>query len=99
MSDESWYRKEHILLFGHEPIPDLSLGGRCMHPIHRMIQGMMDAPGVDIEIPFNPHEVVTDDDPEVLEFERQYNDAVDSWKDVIDEIEGREEYQRRTGKK
>ena len=98
MTDKDAYRKEHMLIFGHNPVPDLLKGRQCGHAMHDYIGYMMDMPGVDIEIPFDPNEVRTEDDPEALAFQKLYDDETQKWRDVIQDVEEQEE-QRKKGRK
>ena len=95
MTDKEQYRKEHMLIFGHAPVTDISGRRFCAHPMHDALRGMMDMPGVDVEIPFNTHEVRTEDDPEVTAFNQAYEKAVDDARDLIAEVQEREEYDKR----
>ena len=90
--DKEHYRKEHMLIFGHYPVPDLSGGHQCAHPVHDALQGMMNQPGVDVEIPFNSHEVTTEDDPEALRFQEMYEEETQKWRDIIQEEEERQAF-------
>jgi len=99
MTDKDAYRKEHVLIFGHNPVPDLGRGRQCGHPMHDYIGYMMDMPGVDVEIPFDAHEIITEDDPEATAFQEIYEKETDKWRDVIKEVEEREAYEKKKGKK
>ena len=74
--EREFYSQQHYDLFGHWPLVGLDGDPRCIHPMHDKLQRMIDAPGVDVELPFNPQEVI-DDDSDVAVLSRQrYDEAV-----------------------
>ena len=79
-------REEHFRIFGHQHMPDLRTGA-CIHPDHDVIRAMIEAPGVDIEIPFEAAEVLTEDDEPVVQFNVNYEGRVQHFRDRIAEIE------------
>lgn len=95
VTDNDAYRREHMLIFGHYPVADLSRGRKCGHPMHDYLTQLMDMPGVGVEVPFDPHEIVTEDDPEVTELEELYAKETQKWRDVIQDVEEREEYDKK----
>lgn len=98
MSDNNDYAAEHMLLFGHAPITDLSNGAKCLHPMHDALNAMMDAPGVDLEIEFVPQEIIGDDDPMVIADREDYERTVQEYRDAIQKIEEEDEWLKQ-GKK
>lgn len=89
------YVQEHVDTFGHRPVPGLGGGSLCIHPYHDTLRRLIN--GADIEIPFDPSEVVAADDPRVTEYERRYDDLVDEYRDMIAEVEEREAFDARKG--
>lgn len=89
------YVFEHVRIFGHVPILDLSGRHQCSHPGHRELEAILNAPGVDIELPFNPREVATEDDPAVIAAKERYEDRVEHYRARIAAIEEREAFVNR----
>ncbi len=93
--DREQYVFEHVRIFGHVPILDLSGRHHCSHPGHRQLEALLNAPGVDIEVPFNPREVQTEDDPAVIAAKTRYEGRVAHYRDRVGEIEEREAFEKR----
>jgi hypothetical protein len=76
--DAEWQRyvDEHEAIHGHKPLRDLLSGKLCTHPSHDEARRIIDGPGVNVQIAFDPHELISDDDPRVLKFQRDYEMAV-----------------------
>lgn len=89
------YTEEHILMFGHAPITDLKTGRRCIHPMHDAMATLMNAPGVDLEIEFSPHEIIGEDDPIAVADREDYEKVVQEYRDGIKRIEEEDERKAR----
>lgn len=48
------YQKQHRQLWHHNPRPAADGSTLCTHPVHRGVQTLMEAPGVDLDFPENP---------------------------------------------
>lgn len=92
------YAKEHLNIFGHLPMPDFERDKLCTHPMHDAGSYLIDAPGVDIEIPFEPGEVLTEDDEVVYRFNVEYQNKVDYYREWIAEEEAKIAFEERQKK-
>lgn len=88
--DHSLHDEEHYILFDHYPQPGPD--GRCTHPMHDEMRGMIDQPGVEIELTFDPTSVISDDAAVVVDQEREYDARVAWWRDRIRLIEERQQF-------
>lgn len=91
-ADRENYVHEHILIFGHVPLLDLTGRHQCTHVMHSVLEQVISAPGVDVEIPFESREVETEDDPGVIELGRRYDARVEQFKDKIADLDEREAF-------
>lgn len=87
--DAAWdrYSEDHVAEFGHRPVRGIGGGKLCTHPDHDAIRRLIDGPGVDLDMSFDPHQVIADDDPRLLAFNEDYDRAVQMHKQVIAEWE------------
>lgn len=75
-SDYERYQQEHYDLFGHWPLPALDGSGRCTHELHDRIHARIDAPGVDVVLPFDSRSVIDDDSEVAVVSREKYQEAV-----------------------
>lgn len=88
--DRDWSAEEHMALFDHYPIE--GRGGRCQHPIHDAMRRIIDGPGVQAEVQFDPTVIIsTDSDGHIAEVER-YDAEVDRAKGIIADIEAKQAF-------
>lgn len=79
-------RETHYKLFGHYPPEDPQ--AKCEHPMHADIRRAMN--GAQIDIPFDPEEVVSDDSQLAKAFKDRYNVVFQRTKDLQRQIEEEE---------
>lgn len=98
--DERWnYRQEHMKIHGHYPIPSLDGRKYCIHPQHDAVERILDAPGVDIEIPFEFRSMFTEDDGWVQEAKGAYDKRVAQIREQIAEAEEEDAFEQRENKR
>lgn len=90
------YCTNHEAEFGHQPVRDLAGGALCVHPVHDDLRRLIDGPGVDLDVSFDPHEVLADDDPRVVRFHEDYDRAVETNRQWIAELEEDDDRRVRT---
>jgi len=95
------YAKEHVNIFGHLPIPNERTGQLCCHEMHQAGKFLIEADGVDIEVPFDDAGVYTEDDEEVYRYNVAYQSKVDFYREWIaaEEEKMAWEERRRSGKR
>lgn len=89
-TDRDWSADEHEILFGHSPQPGKD--GRCTHPSHNELRRLMEAPGVEAEVLFDPNTVISEDSRIHVDAERAYSDRVEYWRQQIALTEERQRY-------
>ena len=82
-------------MFGHMPIRDLAGGTLCGHPMHKQVENWLNAPGVDIELPFEWQPLISDDDEPVVQAHEDYERQVEEARNRIREIEAEDERKRK----
>lgn len=95
-ADREFYEQQHYDLFGHWPLMGLDGDPRCVHPMHDKIQRMIDAPGVDLELPFHPNEVIDDDSDLAVLSRQRYQEAVSRIRSELRAMDEEDAYKGRT---
>lgn len=89
------YARTHREIFGHLPITNLQTGQGCIHPMHDQLQRMISSPGVDLEIDFSPHGIITEDDEIAITANTRYQNEVNYWKEQFKEWEEEDNHKKR----
>ena len=90
-------RTTHFKLFGHYPPDDPQT--KCEHPSHARIRRAMN--DAQIEIPFDPNEVISDDSQLAAAMKARYNVVFQQTKDLqrqVEEEEAEQEFMVALGK-
>lgn len=89
-TDRDWAADEHEILFGHRPHPGPD--GRCTHALHVEMRRIIEGPGVEAAVQFDPNLVISDDAAEQVAAERGYAARVAHYRDEIALIEQRQAF-------
>lgn len=88
--DVDEYRKQHRAIFGHEPPADPD--ETCRHPMHAEIRRAMN--GAQIDIPFDPHEIVSEDAAVAQAARERYGVVFQATQEFQAEVEAEEARER-----